>query len=208
MRIVENMGNWVYAEVVQVMEILVLDIECGNIDPRKGITVENDVICELGIVKLDLETGITEAMLAETCKESNICHPESWIFHNSSLSLDEVMSSSDLSSMRATIQELFNHYPVTAWNQNYDFPRLEHQSRGLVIHKKYWDPMIELTDYLKLPKTRGIGYKWPKLAEAYSYMFGDPSPRSHRALDDAKDASDVMYQAINRWPNLLELNPI
>jgi hypothetical protein len=190
------------------MEILVLDIECGNIDPRIAFRVDNDVICELGIVKLDLETGTTEVLLDETCKETNNCHPDSWIFHNSSLTHVEVQNSTDLSLMSCTIQEFFNQYPVTSWNQNYDFPRLEHQSRGLTIHKKYWDPMIELTDYLKLPKTSGIGNKWPKLAEAYEFMFGDPSPRSHRALEDALDAADVIYQAIKRWPNLLELDSL
>jgi|APSaa5957512576_1039674.scaffolds.fasta_scaffold543727_1 hypothetical protein len=39
------------------MEILILDIECGNVDPRIAFRLSNDVICEIGIVKLDLETG-------------------------------------------------------------------------------------------------------------------------------------------------------
>ena len=42
---------------VALMEILILDIECGNVDPRIAFRLSNDVICEIGIVKLDLETG-------------------------------------------------------------------------------------------------------------------------------------------------------
>jgi len=186
------------------MEILVLDIECGNVDPRIAFRVTNDVICELGIVKLDLETGHVEELIDETCKESRSCHPDSWIFHNSSLTHEEVMNSKDLSSMCPSIQKYFNQYPVTAWNQNYDFPRLECYTRGLKIPKKYWDPMIELTNYMNIPNSSGFGVKWPKLHEAYEFLIGEPSHRSHRALDDAKDAADVMYQAVQKWPDLLQ----
>jgi DNA polymerase III epsilon subunit-like protein len=185
------------------MEILVLDIECGNIDPKIAFRVSNDVICELGIVKLDLETGSTEVVLDETCKESQMCHPDSWIFQNSSLTHKEVMNSNNLHSIRPTIQEYFNQYPVTAWNQNYDFPRLEHPSRGLKIPVKFWDPMIELTDYIKIPKAGGYGYKWPKLPEAYEFLFGEILPHRHRAADDAMDAAKILFKAVKKWPSLL-----
>ena len=69
---------------------------------------------------------------------------------------------------------------------------------------KFWDPMIVLKPYMKFPQENGIGYKWPRLQQAYEYFHGSNRPHRHRAVEDAFDAADIIYQSVLKWPVLLE----
>jgi DNA polymerase-3 subunit epsilon len=45
--------------------------------------------------------------------------------------------------------------------------------------------MLTLTPILKIPKKDGrVGNKWPKLEEAYPYIFGEMFPNAHNAMID------------------------
>jgi DNA polymerase III subunit epsilon len=51
------------------------------------------------------------------------------------------------------------------------------------------------TPILKIPKTTGNGYKWPKLSEAYKYFFGIELEGAHDALVDTRACAEV-YAAL------------
>ena len=82
---------------------------------------------------------------------------------------------------------------------------LEHPLRNFEIPQKYWDPMIILTDYLKIPfPSGGVGYKWPSFQEALEYFNpGKTLGQGHRAIYDAKIAAEIIFQAVKKWPLLI-----
>jgi len=159
-------------------EIIVLDLETTGTNPY------HDSIIEIGICKLDLETGTIEPLFHALCNERNkeIDH-DAWIFHHSDLSFAEVYHSRYLMEYRKEIQHLLNTYPVTAYNQDFDFSFLA--ARGFKIRKRFWDPMIEFTDLLKIPYNE-YEYKWSKVEESWYYFFPNVKyPGRHRALEDS-----------------------
>ncbi len=187
------------------MDIAVVDIETTSINPRIPFKIENDAICEIGIVKLDLDTGKIEPLLNTVCQEDMCGSPKSWIFHHSNLTHQEVMQAPHINDFKDEIQSIFDQYPVTAWNQRFDFPRLEHHSRGLKIINRFWDPMIVLTNFIKIPRRSRSGYKWPSVSDAWKFFNpGKEFFHPHRAVQDATVEAQLMYQAVTKWPELLE----
>ena len=53
--------------------------------------------------------------------------------------------------------------------------------------------MTAMTPICKLPKTRGEGYKWPKMMEAYVHCFGKCFESAHDALADLRACKDVFF---------------
>ena len=189
-----------------IKDILVVDIETGNFNPEvDNFRPDNCTICEIGIVNLNLDTGLIDIVFNQTCREDKLCSPLSWIFKNSSLTYDEVTKSDNLRNFHNEIQKIFNTKPVTSWKQEFDFKLLEHPSRNFEIPQKFWDPMKVLTDYLKIPfPSGGFGYKWPKLHEALEYFnLGERRKQEHRAMDDAKNVAEIIFQAVKKWPELI-----
>ncbi len=189
------------------MEILVIDLETAAHNPNKSDLrdLDNSLIIEVGIVKANLETGKIVPVFDHVCREDRACSEQAWIFQNSSLSWDQIVSSNHFSEYKQEIQELFNEYYTTSWWQEYDFKRLEHHSRGLKIEKRFWDPVIALAPFLKLPPIRPTGYKRPKVEEAYRYFNkGKSLDHPHRALEDATIEAEIIIRAVQQWPELLE----
>lgn len=185
------------------MKIAVVDIETASINPHIKFKLENDIICEIGIVELDLDSGKTMNLFNQVCQEEKCCSPKSWIFKNSNLTYLEIAESNQFGDIKDEIQSIFDKYPVTAWNQAYDFTRLEYPSRGLKINNKFWDPMIVLTKLLKIPHPYRKGYKYPSVPEGWKYF--NPFSKfvhKHRAIEDAKDEALIIFQAVTKWPEL------
>lgn len=186
------------------MEILVVDIETANIDVTKDWRdVENCLICEIGIVNLNLDSGEIIPVFNQTCREDDSPDPESWVFKNTSLTCQMIAESAHFEKFKDELQEIFNRKPVTSWDHDFDLLHLECPSRCLTIPSKFWDPMRTLTNFLKIPFDSGTGYKWPKVTEAFKHFYPNEKwQQNHRAIDDAKIEADIIYQAIESWPNL------
>ena len=184
------------------MEILVIDIETGVIEPTlNNYDIDNCLICEIGIVSLDLETGERRVVFDRTCQESPGAHPSSWVFRNTSLTLAEVTASPFFHELKPTIQELFDAKPVTSWSHDFDLAILE--SRGLNIPSIFWDPKTTLKHFLKINHPSGLGHKWPSVQEAHTYFNPDkPLQQTHRATQDAQIEAQIIHQAVQKWPEL------
>jgi len=170
------------------MEIIVLDIEATGKNPK-------DMIVEIGLVKLDLDNGNIESIFDKVVKEDRPFKPDSWIFENSTLTPEMVKKAKLLKEFKSELQQIFNKFPVTCFCHKYDFSFLEYKDRGFKIDNKFWDPMIKLTPIMKLPPFKYGNYKWPKVQEAYNYLF--PSENyieKHRALDDALHEAKIIYK--------------
>ena len=55
--------------------------------------------------------------------------------------------------------------------------------------------MILSTNICKIPSPKGKGYKWPKVQEAYDFLFGETAyVEEHRGADDAYHEADIVYE--------------
>ncbi|WP_320168188.1 WG repeat-containing protein [Mangrovibacterium marinum] len=172
--------------------ILVVDIE------TTGFLEEGGKIVEIGIVKLDLDSGEIYPAYNSLIKEpgfddSHRKEPFGWIFRNSDLTFDEVMDAPTLESQREMIQFLFDKYPATAYNKDFDFSFL--RDREFSINDLPC-PMIILTDIMKLPsKKASIHFKWPSVKESWNYLFSEKLySETHRGLTDATFEAKIVYR--------------
>ena len=182
-----------------------VDLETTSHDPTINDlrNLENSIISEIGIVRLDLETGKIEPVFNSVCRENKTCSAQSWIFSNSSLTYKDVISAEHFQVYKDKLQELFDQYYATSWWHEYDFSRLEHPSRGIRIQYKFWDPTIALRSYLQIPFPDGTGYKSPKVDEAYQYFNpGRTLDHPHRALKDAEIEAQIIFSAVQKWSEL------
>jgi DNA polymerase III epsilon subunit-like protein len=184
------------------MEIIVVDIETGVIEPTlNNYDIDNCLICEIGIVNLNLETGESRVIYDRTCQERPGPHPSSWVFKHTSLTLDTVTASPYFHDLKPSIQDLLDSRPVTSWNHDFDFAILE--SRGLKIPSIFWDPKTTLKHFLEIHHPSGQGFKWPSVQEAFKYFNPDKLyEQSHRAIQDAQIEANIIYQAVVKWPVL------
>ena len=183
-----------------------MDLETVNIDAKKTdqqYTVENCVICEIGIIKLDLDSGVTTPIFNNTCKEDINPDPESWIFKNTPITCEMVKQSPHFDDFKDGLQELFNKNPATSWGHDFDFDHLKSPLRSITIPTKFWDPKLVLTDLLKIPNPWREGYKWPRVAEAFKYFHPTSQwKQAHRAIDDAEIEADIIFRTVKKWPFL------
>lgn len=173
-------------------KILILDIE------TTGFLHNGGKIVEIGITELDLTNGECKLIFDEVTHEKGITREEvenSWIVKNSSLTVDAVRHSIRLDKLKDKIQNIINSYPLgcTAYNNQFDFGFLE--NRGFFFPKKLADPMKILTPIMKLPKTRGYGYKWPSVEEAKRHYYGATDyVEEHRGGQDSIDEAKIVYK--------------
>jgi len=177
------------------MKILVIDIE------TTGFSHKDDCILELGVCSLDLTNGSIEDLFNATFKEKHLKkrHMKAWIFENSSMTHEEIRDSKDISEYAHKIQAIFDQYQgkVVAYNRPFDIDFLK--SRGFKFGADCNDPMRDSTDYFKIPKARGHGYKWPKAEEAYNTLFPHKKMvEEHRGLADARMEAEIIYELIKR----------
>jgi len=67
-------------------DVLVVDIETGNHDLNGDkFKPENCMICEIGIVNLNFETGKINTVFNQMCRESTLCSSSSWVFEKTSV---------------------------------------------------------------------------------------------------------------------------
>ena len=175
-------------------EIAIVDIETTGFKPK------DDLIVEIGIVGLDLETGNITNEFESIVKENGFGekhseYPYGWIFQNSDLNYEDVLQATDLTTIMSKIQTIFDKYSLgaTAFNKQFDFGFLK--SRGLEI-KELPCIMLSATPVVNLPQKSGYGAaKWPKLGEAWEYFFPNTAYKgSHRALDDARHEALITYE--------------
>lgn len=180
-------------------KILVVDLESAGFQAKGGSIVE------LGLVEVDLESGEITTLFDSLVREDILSakHRESseynWIFQNSDLTPEMVRNAPSQHEVYPKFQAIIDQYPngITAFNRNFDIPYL--QSRGIKFGKLLPCPMLLLTGIMKLPKTKGFGYKWPKVIEAFPFLFPDVDyNEAHRGASDARDEALIVLEMYKR----------
>lgn len=176
------------------MKILVIDIETAG--TGNNINYSQDLIVEVGIVGLDLETG-ERKIIYDTLVNQGIteAHKDSWVFKNTDIKIEDVMKAPPLDTKY--IQYLLDNYPATAYNKQFDFTIFK--NNGLTVNELDC-PMLLSTNICKIPHRNGRGgYKWPKAEEAYNFFCRDGEKDEnwielHRAADDAYHEAEIVHK--------------
>jgi len=171
------------------MKILVFDIE------TTGLCPVNDLIVEIAAVLLNTRTGRIKEKFHSLIKEKPNIPTDSWIFENSDLKHEDVMKhGKSIEEIRKKLQNLFNKFSCTSYNQKFDFGFLAH--RNFYFKKRSKDPMIVLTNVLKI--NHGFeNYKWPSVQESLNF-FNMNVIEPHRALEDAKIEAKIIFELLKR----------
>ena len=173
-------------------KIAIIDIETTALKPEYGL------IIEIGIVELDLITGAFKILFDSYVKELEFGeeHKNAWIFNNSDLRFEDFEGAPSLNNLKNQIQEIFDHYSLTAYNTSFDFGFME--SRGFVIKKDIPDIMAVAKNACKIMRARG-GYKIPKMQEAWDNLFPNTDYiEKHRAVDDAIHEAKILFEMYKR----------
>ena len=174
-------------------EILVLDIETTGLSPK------TDFILELGIVKLNLETGEITTLFDEVFKDPNLTakHRKSWIFENGFMNIEEIRNAQPLERYRTQIQNILLPFQgrITAWNREFDESFL--YANGFDLGADIPCPMKASTHFFKIKGTRG--FKWPKAQEAWDILFPETHKiEAHRGLDDSIMEAKIIFELVKR----------
>jgi len=173
-------------------QIIVLDIE------TTGFRAENDMIVEIGMCYLNLETYSISPLFSCVCKEKNkTINAYAWIFRNSSLELIHVKNALFLESYREILQHIFDlQIPITAYNNAFDFGFLEY--RDFTIPKKSFDPQFCMKDIIRIPH-HYYELKIPSVTESYQYLFPEIEyNEEHRAMLDCIDEAKIIGEILKR----------
>lgn len=147
-------------------------------------------IVEIGIALLDLENGEIYKVMDEIVKEKGFDEKmkNAWVFENSDLTYEQVDNGRPLEDVSATIQNVLDSFPVTAYNSEFDLNFV--RNSGFEITKEYPCIMKCATGLYKIKVPWGD--KWASLEEAWFYLFDDEYVESHRAYDDAVHAAKIL----------------
>jgi DNA polymerase III epsilon subunit-like protein len=189
---------------VQPKKISVIDIE------TTGLDIGNDLILEIGICELNVSNGSIKKIFDKVVREPKFSdkHRIVWIFQNSNLKYEDVLSAPMLDTFYQELQIIFDSYPITAYNKKFDLGFLKR--RGFTFKKELECPMIVSTNILKIPfpsrpdryvKNDTISprpenqYKFPNVEEAWKYYFpNDDYKEIHRAYNDAEHEARIVYE--------------
>ena len=180
--------------------IAIVDIETTALKPDNGF------IIEIGIVELNLETGAIKILFDSLIKEPNFDEESrySWIFSNSDLKFDDVLTAPNLIELKQDIQKILNEYHLTAYNKAFDFEFLT--GKGFSIKKEVADIMETAKNACKIIKPNGE-LKNPKFQEAWNYFFPNKIYiEKHRALDDAFHEALVLFEMYQRGHFIIKFN--
>jgi len=175
--------------------IAIVDLETNELSTKTC-----DIV-EVGICELDTTTGTTKKLLDVTIKEDSFTDTEknrkAWVFKHTDLTIEKVLESEPLDKYRIKMQEIFNKYPITAFNTSFDFKILER--KGFVIPKKF--PCLMRT---AAPHVKQNPAAWRCSFQAAWNFFVPENPYTeiHRAYDDSEHEAKVAFKLINHLKNL------
>lgn len=180
------------------MKILVVDIE------TTGFEVKNDAIVEIGIVLVDTTTKEFEVVFDEPIQHKGKFklgrHRDSWIFQNTTLTVDDVINAKPLDFYHERIQNLFDTYQMTVYNKSFDVRFLT--SAGFKLnHIKCLMKTARKYSKYRFPNGK---IKTPSVEEIYKQFFLTESEtyfEKHRAGSDAIDEAKILLHMVQLKEN-------
>jgi DNA polymerase III epsilon subunit-like protein len=175
------------------MKLLVIDLE------TTGLYASSDFIVEIGLVLVDTDTKDITLLFDHVVKDKGfnpIKHKNSWVFNNTTLTVEDVERAEPLDSYFDELQEYFNEYLVTAYNKTFDLSFL--RAAGFIVNDTTC--IMHVSKKYSLLKTAGGKVKTPKMEEIYNQFFmpeGKGYKEQHRAAADAMDEGKILLHLVD-----------
>lgn len=177
------------------MKIIVLDIETTGFDRY------NDAIVEVGMVLVDTVTKEIKQIYDKVVRDKRFDpekHKNAWIFSNSTLKLNDVLNAEPLENCRKEIQDIFDKYPMTAFNMKFDVSFMEVANFKLKATKCLMETSRPYNTNLD---ARGRK-KTPSVPEIYKQFFPEESyDEEHRGCDDAYHEGKILLKLVELKEN-------
>ncbi len=172
------------------MKLLVVDLETTGV-------LNSDVIVEIGIAMVDTDEKTVELIFDKPVKANGFDskkHKNSWIFKNSSLTIEDVENAGSLEDYRSEIQGLLDQYKMTAYNKGFDVRFLKAAGFNIGEVKCLMDSTCQ---YLVFESTDGKKRK-PSFEEVYNQFFSDDGKyiEKHRGGADAIDEGRLLLHLV------------
>jgi len=175
-------------------KVAVIDIETTGFSP------ENDLIVEIGIAEINLDTGEIEIIFDSLIKEPPFGekHKEANIFKISNLKFENLENAPLFDELKQEISEILNQYPITAFNKSFDLGFLK--ARAIKIPNELPCIMVTAQNILKIPYKYDLSkYKKPNVQEAWDFFFPNCDYiEKHRAADDAIHEAKILFELYKR----------
>lgn len=153
------------------MKILVIDMETTGLDGYP-----QDLVLEISICSVNTDfkevTVLYDSILGYNTKDWNYVLKDSWIFSNSTLTLEMIDKAKDHKIIISEVQNIVRDQLVTSFNTDYDFGKFLRLSPWYL--RKYYKKLMPC---IMLSSTNICGiegyygeYKWPSLIEAYEIL--------------------------------------
>ena len=174
--------------------IQVIDLETTSLYPSIGHIVE------VGLISVDLDDGTFNILFDEIIREPDLNVKQKgwrrqWVFKNTTLKPDEVIHGMRENQYRPILKHLLKKFPVTAWNNKFDYGFLDDREFD---YRSLPCPMMEMYHHGYNGNHGGEG-KWPSFQEAWDYIFPERKyVEQHRALDDAIHEGMVIHEMYKR----------
>lgn len=175
------------------MKILVVDLE------TTGFFANSDLIVEIGIVLVNTETKKIELVFDHVVKDSRfnpIRHKDSWVFKNTTLKVSDVEKAQPISTYTKELQDLFDQYPMTAYNKRFDVSFLT--AAGFKLNDIKC--LMQTSKQYSNAKNKNGGKKVPSMEEIYNQFFmteGQVYVEQHRAGADAMDEAKLLLHLVD-----------
>lgn len=168
--------------------MIVGDVETTGLPNDKKM---EHYIVEVGIILVDLENRQRFKALDTIVREEGFGeqHKNSWVFEHSDLTYEMILNAPSFESVKPQIQFLFDSFPATAFNSEFDFQFL--RKAGINIDCEYPCIMKAGTQLFQIYAPWGI--KWPSVEEAWFYLFDDRYIEQHRAYNDVEHETSIMF---------------
>lgn len=158
-------------------------------------------IVELGVVRLNLETGLIDVVNYGSFNDNNATGNE-WVYQNTDLPFRSAYRKSW--KMRDTELDrfIYGKIPITAFNSDFDRTMIERDLPKFSEHLSWCTDIMKCADQIEdIPRKKhdtATGWRsFPSVQSTWDYLFPDyPNIEKHRALSDAIQEAQILRELI------------
>ncbi len=184
-------------------QIYILDLETSS---EQGKNIMDAVILELAIIQLDLSTYKYQTVYDKTIQQPVEKIQNAWILQEGYLTLKDIANGLSLNMTKVAVQDILEDQQWTSFNTAFDYAFLKQWA--LDINPPAYCIMLRTKPITQIKQYYRADWKWPKLTEAYAYLYNKEMTETHRAEADAISATKVLIKLLQLDQNIAKLKPL